>query len=516
MKLGAIDIGSNSIHLLIVEFGVDGQPHIIEKLRDQTQLAENMSSGEISPRAFARGVETLRSYVEVANKAGVDDLISAATSAVREAKNGNAFCSEVREKTGHRVRVISGLEEARLVALGVRLDLDASDLPSLLVDLGGGSLELAILEPSGVRDVMTLPLGHLRLTDAFCPDSPASEKAVEALRAHVRDTLKAVEHWSGGTKSIRCTGTGGSIRTLGRIEYSTHTEQEPTQDHGLTLTSDFLTQFAERYASGKRDSLVRLAGMDARRKRTLPVAALVLAELFEVLNVPQLITSGRSLRDGLIADWMSRNRPFLDPQTSTTSRRERTIHAVMDRYRAKRPHALHVAHLATCLFDQTAAAHGLGEGHRKLLRWSAMVHDIGHHVAGQDHHKHGAYLLKHHKMYGFTQDESLMLALLVRYHRGSGPKKSHPDVKALSSKERRALKFMSGLLRIADNLDRSHDQSTRSVSARCESEQITITVTLDRFSPIEQWTTERNLPYLERMLGRSLDIEYRIEHNEQT
>jgi exopolyphosphatase/guanosine-5'-triphosphate,3'-diphosphate pyrophosphatase len=243
--------------------------------------------------------------------------------------------------------------------------------------------------------------------------------------------------------------------------------------------------------------------MDARRRRTLPAAAAVIRELMRALDVDKLSTSERSLRDGLIQDWIQRHRPQVG--VAETDPRTRSVLSVMKRYAVHQAHARQVERIALELFD--GIEHGLTAEDRRLLADAALLHDLGHHIAGADHHKHGAYLVRHTRMYGFTAPETEQLAMLVRYHRAP-PKPTHSDFSRMGSADRGRIRLLSGLLRAADALDRSHDQPVGRLDVSDDGEQIVVKVHAAGPCHIERWAVGRRKPPLEAELGRPIVVEW--------
>jgi exopolyphosphatase/guanosine-5'-triphosphate,3'-diphosphate pyrophosphatase len=512
VRVAAIDVGTNSIHLLVADVDADGQVTVVEKDRSQVMLGSGgLGERVITPDAFERGVEALARFKAAADTLEVDDIHAAATSAVREARNGDAFCRAVKERTGVHIRVISGSDEGRLIYLGARGDLDFSRGRVMLCDLGGGSTELVLCEPDAARLVVSLPLGHIRLADAFHGSDPLSADDRKAMKAAIREALRPLVRRVPKSEVGALVGTSGTVRVLARM--ATAARGEPLLEHaqGLVLTRRELEGLIDRFMDTPAAALDRLPGMDPRRRRTLPAGAVLLREIMKATGVSELTTSERSLRDGLIADWMLRHRPEVDLARTVTDPRRRSVLLTMDRFGADPAHAEHVASLSLTLFDQTVALHLLPLTDRDLLRDAALLHDIGHHISGSGHHRHGQYLLRHIRLYGFTAPEVAVMSNVVRYHARSVPKLRHPEFAALTPEDQRRVRVLAGLLRIADGLDRSHNQPVTRLTAAVRGGVLRVDAWVREGGELEQWAAARRASVLSEALGMPVTITVRLD-----
>lgn len=512
MRIAAIDVGTNSVHLLVADVLPDGEIRVVEKAREQVELGSGgFGAQRITPEAFVRGLETLVGFREAADGLGVDVIYAAATSAVREASNGSDFVKAVRARTGIHVRTISGVEEGRLIYLGARADLDFGRGRVLIVDIGGGSVELVLCSPGGVDGSLSLPLGHIRLTDAFRTGNTLQKDEVKRMRAHVREHLAPVDELvEGGFATL--VGTSGAVRTLARMATLRRGEALPEHAHGLLLRRGELEDLLRAFTGLDEAKLADLPGMDARRRRTLPAAAILLREVMDRVGASVLQTNERSLRDGLIADWILKHAPEIQLSGTVASPRLRSVLRVMARFGVDEPHARRVATLAGRLFDALAPDLRLDRDDRQMLEYASLLHDVGHHVAGQDHDKHGAYLIRHTPLPGFTAPEIAVLANLVRYHRGSPPKRKHEAFRTLPRDDRHRVRALSALLRVADALDRSHAQPVDGVTVDVEADRVRIVAHATEPAHVERWTVRRRVGPLAELLGRTVEVEFEVAH----
>lgn len=308
MRVAVIDVGTNTIHLVVSEVARDGSAAVVEAVRHTAELGRGADASGLAPDATARALDAIRACRAACDRLRVDAITTAATSAVRDAANGVAFCERVAVETGIRLRVVTGEEEARLVWLGVRREIDLSGGPALLVDLGGGSVELVSCDATGVLCACSLPLGHIRMTERL-PSAPTGE-AIALLRAHVRSVL-APHAPSFAATTGPFVGTSGPIRTLARLAAGVRGDPVPSQGQGLVLARAHVEALLAR-ATGRAG----LQGLDPRRRATVPAAAAVVAEVMTSVGREELVTSEHGLREGLLADWIERHLPAHRPATA--------------------------------------------------------------------------------------------------------------------------------------------------------------------------------------------------------
>lgn len=515
MRVAAIDIGTNSVHLFVAEVHPDGRITTVEKARTQVMLGSGgIGENRLADDAFHRGLTAIRKFKEAADTLGVVDIHTAATSAVREASNGFEFRKAVKEQVGVHVRAISGAEEGRLIWLGVRDHLDLSQGPALLCDLGGGSTELVLGDTNGLRYVKSLPLGHIRMSERFVGPNGFDDATRRKIKKHVRATLAPVQRRIPKGQVANLVGTSGAIRTLARMATLGRGAALPNHGHGLVLERGELEALIGLFMELTPDQVCDLPGMDARRKDTLAAGAVVVREVMKGFGIERLVTSDRSLRDGLIIDWIERHRPEIDLSGQIPDPKERSIRLTMQRFGVDTAHAEHVANIALRLFDETDEVHALSLDDRDLLRAAALLHDIGHHIAAKGHHKHGQYLLKHIRLYGFTAPDVAVLANIVRYHSRSMPKTSHTDWRSLSKGERERVRVLAGLLKVADALDRTHAQPVRGVEVDVSPERIDITAIMTEAGQLERWSANERTALLEKAFDRDVRVE--IEQRDPT
>lgn len=455
-KLAVLDIGTNSIHMVLAEIEPGLSYKVLDRYKDMTRLGDGtFKTHRLSEAAMARGLEVIRTLTTLARNKGFDRIVAVATSAVREARNGGTFIERVARQTGLTIRVVSGHEEARLIYLGVRHSMDLSETPSLVVDVGGGSVELIVGNRDSMLAGMSLKLGAIRLKDLYLKEDPPDKEMLEKMGRAVTEQLTgSLQRWA-EKKFDRLIGTSGMVGNLAEIVHLRRTGKPLPQLNLATVAVKEVQEVEELLAGSRLKARLAVPGLDPKRADTLLPAAAVVRRLMEVTGLGEMTISDKAIREGLIYDFIERNREGLKAEQEIPHVRRRNVIYLARRCHYAETHSHHVAKLATSLFDQTRNLHGLGDREREWLEYAALLHDVGYLIHGRQHHKHTYYLVKNSDLAGFTAEEIEMIAHIARFHRRGVPKAKHAEESTLSSRNWRTMKVLSALLRIADGLDRS-------------------------------------------------------------
>jgi exopolyphosphatase/guanosine-5'-triphosphate,3'-diphosphate pyrophosphatase len=508
MKIAAIDIGSNSIHMVVVEVAASGGFAVIEREKEMVRLgAGTLSRGMLSAAAMKRGLAVLSRYKQLARNHRVDKLVAVATSAVREARNGEDFLEQVGRETGIWPRVASGEGEARLIYLAALHSIHLEGKRALVVDIGGGSLELALGAGRRLEWAVSEKLGVLRMTERFVKSDPLAAKdegrleaaILKALLPHVPSVRQA---------GFECAiGTSGTILALGAMAHHLEHGLAPETLHHLKVGARTLHELRKQLVASNERERLRLLGLDARRADLLVAGAVLLDTVLDRLGVEELTLCEWALREGILLDYIDRHPRSLARAEAIPDPRTRSVIALAERCQFDEPHARHVAALSVALFDQTRERHGLGERERSLLEYAALLHDIGHHISYPGHHKHTYYLIKNAGLRGFDPLEIELLASVARYHRRGHPRRRHTEFGALPRPARRTVRVLAGLLRVADALDRSHRQTIRTLSVAERGGVLKIRGEATGDCELELWGVPRRTALLEEVLELSVRIE---------
>jgi len=511
MQIAAIDIGTNSIHMIIVRIGADMSFEVIDREKDMVRLgASGLEGGELSPASMATGLQTLAKFRRLAESHGVDEIIAAATSAVRESENGGDFIAEVHRSTGIRVKVISGTEEARLIHLAAAYATGIGARTGVVIDIGGGSVEITAGTAARMHSGRSFKLGVIRLTEKFVKTDPLSRRderrMVKAIRKDTRTYLTQLRKRG----FDRVIGTSGTIQTLGELAAGSAQTREI---RNLRVSARAIQRVRQSLTERSLDARLKMPGLDPRRADLSVTGAVLLDTLLTDLRATQLSLCDFALREGLVLDYMRRNRAQIQRADRYPDVRRRSVISLAERCQYVAPHARQVARLCLQLFDQLTPEHGLGAQEREWLEYAALLHDIGVHISYERHHKHSYYLIKNGDLRGFEPSEIEMIALVARYHRQNLPKKSHEGYDTLTNPGRRTVRLLGALLRLAEGLERSHAQVVTAIRVQRPLKdhlplRIRLRTTGD--AELEVWAAHRHVAALADWLDRP--IEFEIKH----
>jgi len=466
-RVAAIDIGTNSIHLLIAE--VDEQLRsfsVVLAEKATTRLGErDPDSGDLSADAIERAFRTLRHDRQLAESHGVEQIVTAATSAVREAPNGREFLQALQDQLGLDVDLVSGPEEARLIYLGVLSGMSFGDRPHTIIDIGGGSTELVLADGSDARVLTSTRIGAVRLQREFCQPDPIPAERRGFLQAYIQGAMDpAVAELKRALRPgeiPQLVGTSGTAMALAALA-AAEDQAPPLKLQGFRLSRDRIDQLVERLVTMTPEQRRALTAINDRRAEIIVPGALILQTTMAMLGARDLVVCDRALREGLIVDWMLRNQLLGDRFSFQSTIRERTVLHLARCFGVDRSRADRVAGYALSLYDQTRgllhdddSADGCGEEGRQLLWAAAQLHTCGKSINISAYHKHSWYLIRHGELLGYSHMEHLMVAAIARYHRRSLPKKRHEAWQLITGREqRRCVAAMALLLRLAAALDR--------------------------------------------------------------
>jgi len=508
MRIAAIDMGSNSFHMVIVETR-GGSFHLIEREKEMVRLGERtLSRGRLSAEAMRRGLDTLREYKRLADAQRVDKLLAAATSAVREAHNGESFLDRVGREIGFWPNVLSGEEEARLIYLAALHSIHLEGRRALVVDIGGGSVELALGTGQRIAWAASEKLGVLRMTERFVGSDPLAPRDERRLAAHVRDRVAPHAERARAAGFDIVVGTSGTILALGSLAHAAATGNPPESLHHLTVSAAALRDLRKRLVASTLKDRRRLPAMDERRADIIVAGAVVLDTLLEAVQAREIVLCDWALREGLLIDYLEAHPRSVARADAYPDVRRRSVISLAEKCGYDEPHAGQVARVALELFDGTHRVHGLGPRERSLLEFAALLHDVGRHISYPGRHKHTFYLIRNGDLRGFHPVDIEVLALVGRYHRQGTPRKKNAVFAALPRADRRAVRVLAGLLRVADALDRSHHAVVKSLSVHEDRRALRLRCEVEGDAGLEQWAAQRRLALLAQTLERPLGLEF--------
>lgn len=502
-RFAAIDIGSNALRLRVVEAErpEDGRPleHVeIAASRAAVRLGHDVFlSGMLPPPVISSAVAALKDFKRVMDDAKVEAYRAVATSAMREAENAEVLVDRAEREAGLKVEIIEGVEEARLVQLAVTRRVRLGDRRALLLDVGGGSTELTLVEAGEPRASQSLPVGTVRMLEAFLErdaavDAGHAELAEEFVERVFAD---AFDEFARAAPEV-IVATGGAVDTLASL-CPRAGQERPTID---VAKARRLLDELQRLTVKER--MARYGLRDDRADTIIP-AAVILIHVARWLDRDAIVAPGTGLRDGVLEDLADRH---FARQSGAEEAVMKACLRLGRRYKFDERHGAHVMRLATTLFDELRELHGLSARDRLLLRAASLLHDIGDFIRYEGHHKHSAYIVQHSDVMGMTPGERAIVACVVRYHRKSFPDPSHPGFRELDRDERARVRALAAMLRIADALDREHRQKIKGVSASTLGGKLRLELDSERRHALETWTVTRKAELFRAVFDLEVEI----------
>ena len=503
MLLAAIDVGSNSVHMVIADVRGDGHFEVIDRVKEMVRLGRySFSSGKLDRQSMDLAVRALKNFVRLARVRRVSAIRAVATSAVREARNRGAFIARIRRETGLVVRIISGEEEARLIFNAARHALGLDGGPYLLVDVGGGSVELVLVRDGEALWMESLPIGVARLTERFLTSDPPEPAQVRRLEEHLHRKLDAPLRKVRHAKVVHAIATSGTINALVAMARVAR-EGEQDRLHGLSIPASDVTWLRRRSVKVSSAELAEFPGADPKRADLMPAAAVLTDFILEHAGAPELVACTWALREGIILSMLEGGRRAHGAAES----RRRSVRALARRFGALNGHGPQVARLAGKIFDAAAPALKLGVEARELLEYAALLHDIGRVIDHDRHNRHTYYLVKNAELLGFDPVEIEVIAQAARGHRKPAARLDSPEFRALDPAKRHLVRSMAAILRMADALDRSHFSVVKDIRIRRSPDRFVITVEAAKGqADLELWMCERRSDLLSRLLNRQVMV----------
>jgi exopolyphosphatase/guanosine-5'-triphosphate,3'-diphosphate pyrophosphatase len=523
-RYAALDIGSNSVHMIIVETDGRGGLRVIDREREMLKLGSGtFTTHRIRDDRYAETLQVLGHFATLARRHEVSEILAVATSAVREAENGPQLLAEIRAQTGIDVRLIEGQEEARLIWRGVTHSVDLRKRRGLIIDVGGGSVELIVGDARSVQVMDSLPLGVQRLKDFFGTSDPLQGTTRDELVRHV--TLAA----SAAIAKAQRAGfevtilTSGTLLALGLAAIRARGADPWAALDGQVVSARELKDLSNQLLAMDQTERLRVPGIDERRADTMHLASALIVTLLDLLKVEQVLLSNATLRQGLVLDRLALagEPPPLDIRRDSIGELLATLSgaafsdgAASDRGAAtsERRHGEHVAALAVQLFDLTATAHKLGALERELCGYAAQLSDIGRNINYMGHEHLAYHLTRGAGLRGFTTREVDIMGLAARYHRKGNPKPRHHHYAELDPNDRQTVKVIAGIIRIADALDRGRTGVVTRVTGNVGRRKIELEAESQTDVSLEVWAANRQT----QLLGRAIDREISVTRARST
>lgn len=499
----AVDIGSNSVRLKIARLH-RGRLTSLHEDREVTRLGEGVfGSGFLTPDSMAETVKVLRRFHRATQQIVTDSVRVVATSALRDARNSQAFLEWVRSATGWRVEIISGVEEARLIHLGLVSGPRVDSAPMLMMDLGGGSCELTVSQSGHIRDAVSLPLGAVRLTNEFLRHDPARKGELKRLGGFVAREVSRVVDRIAKAKVKSVIATSGTAAAL--AEVASHLRSGSGRRRMVVSRAE-MTRIAKRIARLPVAERRKIEGIGPRRAEIIVAGATVYHELIDRLHLKGFRYSPLGLRDGILAQMAADyDRSTRSGKQIESERWESIMHAVQH-YHVDRKHAMDVRDSAETLFAGLRSVHGLSPDYREWLTAAAMLYEVGDYVNRNGRHRHTNYIISNSEILGYTPQQRRVIAAIARYLGKSRPSDEDGPMKVVEPADRADVEKAIVLLRLARalNLGRSRAVEKVRISVRSAAVKLTLMPRRRMGVDLELWAVEKERDYFREVFGREL------------
>lgn len=499
-RFGVIDLGSNSVRLNIVQVYDNGAYNLLDQAKVMVRLSENLQGdGQLKAEPMERTIHAVKLFKKLLNAHEVKCVIAVATAAVRIASNGELFLKRLKEETEIEFQIISGHQEAYYDYLGAVNTLDLDNY--VMIDIGGGSTEIALIENRQLKESISLPFGSVILTEVFM-DTPDRKIGITKAEAYVHTAIKTLP-WLKNATGYPVVGMGGVVRTLGKMDKQKK-KYPAVSLHNYQIGRKDTFQMIKRLAESLPQEIAQIPGTSKDRADILGPGVVPLKILMEHIKSDKFIVSGNGLRDGLFFETYFQLRGehlILDNVL------EHSLLNVMKRYQIDNPHSKHVAMLSIKLFDELLSLHMFDEQDRKILYVGSMLHDIGMHIEYYNHHRHGFYLTLNSRVYGLNNEETVMAAFVVAMHREAKFKEDIEPYKLVVDKSKiERLKKLSLFLRMAEKLDRSESQVVKNLKVDADASTVKLSILSDENTDLEKQSTEEFAKEFNEFYGKTLEI----------
>ena len=508
MRIAAIDIGTNSVHMIVVRVRPDLSFEVIDREKAMVRLgAGGLDGKELTTEAMGAALQTLSKFKRLAESHTVDKILAAATSATREARNGGEFLSRIEADTGIRPRVITGAEEARLIHLAAVYGVDVGGARAVVIDIGGGSTEITLGTATSVQAAKSFKIGVIRLTERFVKSDPLSGRDEQKLTKHILSEIDRHCEQITSTGFDRVIGTSGTILSLGTVATAMSDGAIPSELRNLRVGAKQIRRLRKEVVGLSLAQRLTIPGLDPRRADLVVAGGVLLDTILRRLGAEDITLCDLALREGLVLDYIRRNSKHIAHVDSIPDVRRRSSLELAERCNYYAEHAQQVVRLALAIFDQTRTVHGLTDREREWLEFAALLHDIGSLISYERHHRHSYYLIRNGDLRGFDPDEIEVVALVARYHRRGTPKRSHEEYSRLPSPLRKTVRTLASILRVAESLDRSHTQTIAGLDLRDRGADALLLIKTTGDAELEVWATNRTLQPFEALLGKPVRLE---------
>ena len=498
--IAAIDVGSNAMRMVVGRIVYDGKVEVIENLRLPVRLGQDaFTVGIVSEETAQQSVDAFTRFRKIADDHQVEKLRAVATSAMREIANSDLLIDRITRSTGIEIEIISGEEEARLIHLAVAQAVNLKNKHALLIDIGGGSVEVTLSQNGNILSTESYNMGTVRLLKKLSGEKKTAMPFHKLVREYAEAARHRIDREIGSKKIDICIGTGGNVEEMGKLRQKLFKRDS---DHVITLAE--LDKLVETLSRMKVEERMRRLKLKPDRADVILPASIVLQMIAHEAQIKEVVIPNVGLKDGVLWDMADRQQ-----ESARVSPREQVWTSALrlgEKYHFDAEHAKLVAHHAGRLFDQSHVLHNLDEENKLLLEIGALLHDIGHFVNTVDHNKHGYYILKASPLVGLSEAQQNIVANIMLYHRKSTPSLEDESFRALTPRDRLVVVKLSALMRLADGLDVSHTGRAKDIQLKREINTWKLKLHGEGDLMLERWTLEKRQKLFQDVFGVKLEI----------
>jgi exopolyphosphatase/guanosine-5'-triphosphate,3'-diphosphate pyrophosphatase len=507
MRIAAIDIGTNSVHMIVVRVRTDLSFEVIDREKFMVRLgAGGLDGRALSAEAMSAALQAIATFKRLADSHAVDEVLAVATSATREARNGGEFLARIERETGIRPMIITGAEEARLIHQAAVYGVDVGSGRAVVIDIGGGSVEITLGTATSIQLARSFKIGVIRLTERFVKSDPLPDRDERKLVKHI---VSEIDRHCDQITAIgfdRVIGTSGTILSMGVVAATAARGTPPTEIRNLRVSAKQIRRVRKDVRGLDLEGRLTMPGLDPRRADLIVAGSVLLDTILRRLGAEELTLCDLALREGLVLDYIRRNKRQIAQVDRIPDVRRRSTIELAERCNYYSAHSQHVARLALAMFDQTRAFHGLTDREREWLEYGALMHDLGVHISYPRHHRHSYYLIKNGDLRGFDPDEIEVIALIARYHRRGTPKKTHEEYARLSARLRKTVRILSSILRVAESLDRSHAQVVSALELQDRGADFLLHLRTAGDAELEIWAANSHLEPFAKLVRKPIHV----------
>jgi exopolyphosphatase/guanosine-5'-triphosphate,3'-diphosphate pyrophosphatase len=512
LRIAAIDLGTNSFHMIIVEESKEKGIIEIDRVKDMICIGRgSISTKMLDAEAMQSGITALKNFLVLAAQHGVapEHVLAFATSAIREAKNKGDFLRKIKEETGLKVKVISGKEEAEFIYYGVRSAVKIGKNSELLFDIGGGSVEFVLANQKGIQLLESRKIGVARMCERFIVSEPIAVHDINMLEQFFAAEMVSAVEKASELKVIRAIASSGTAQNIARMICSmTGRESDISLNNSVFTRTEFQALYSAVLPLTAAERK-KMTGLDEKRVDLIIPGLILVDMIFRLFNLKEIVISDSALREGMVLHYLQHRLAAGSKRgdAGELDIRRESVYELGFRCGWNRDHAEHIARLSLQLFDQLASQHHLAEPYRELLEYASLLHNIGAFISISSHHKHSQYIIQNGELRGFSPSEIEIMGHVARYHRKSPPSDRHTAYSMLLPAHKKGVDVLSGILRIANGLERGHRQNIQKISAKVKGKAVTLFLK-SRFEPdLEIWAADQLKPWLELVINKTIILE---------